>query len=208
MHIAKTFAVATALLGAGTVSASPLTAFEDFESVSPKDTPLASLVTLVGTFTPSAGVPFANVWVASPGYTNFGAGNNPTTSSILVANGDEEWVLELAFAADRFAVDLYLNDLGPATISFFDAADVLIASFTYAADADSSNNFIQLDYVSPTPIVTATWTSTLGGTLNTGWDNVFIAQDGAIPEPASWALLIAGFGLVGTTLRRKTQQTA
>lgn len=26
---------------------------------------------------------------------------------------------------------------------------------------------------------------------------------GAIPEPSSWAMLIAGFGLVGTTLRRR-----
>lgn len=29
----------------------------------------------------------------------------------------------------------------------------------------------------------------------------------AVPEPASWAMLIAGFGLVGATLRRRRQQT-
>lgn len=30
----------------------------------------------------------------------------------------------------------------------------------------------------------------------------------AVPEPASWALMIAGFGLVGATLRRRTAATA
>jgi hypothetical protein len=32
-----------------------------------------------------------------------------------------------------------------------------------------------------------------------------IATTGAIPEPATWAMLIAGFGLVGTALRRRRQ---
>ncbi|HPU16440.1 MAG TPA: PEPxxWA-CTERM sorting domain-containing protein [Polymorphobacter sp.] len=26
---------------------------------------------------------------------------------------------------------------------------------------------------------------------------------GAVPEPASWALMFAGFGMVGTALRRR-----
>jgi hypothetical protein len=36
----------------------------------------------------------------------------------------------------------------------------------------------------------------------------FIRADTTIPEPATWAMLIAGFGLVGTALRRKAAQTA
>lgn len=31
----------------------------------------------------------------------------------------------------------------------------------------------------------------------------FSVEVGAVPEPASWAMLIAGFGLVGATLRRR-----
>ena len=34
-----------------------------------------------------------------------------------------------------------------------------------------------------------------------GVDNVFVG--GAVPEPASWAMLIAGFGLVGASARRR-----
>ncbi|MFN3371119.1 MAG: PEPxxWA-CTERM sorting domain-containing protein [Sphingomonadaceae bacterium] len=34
-------------------------------------------------------------------------------------------------------------------------------------------------------------------------DNVLVTQTAAIPEPATWAMLIAGFGLVGGALRRR-----
>jgi hypothetical protein len=34
-------------------------------------------------------------------------------------------------------------------------------------------------------------------------DNVTLSDTGGVPEPASWALMIAGFGLVGGALRRR-----
>jgi hypothetical protein len=38
---------------------------------------------------------------------------------------------------------------------------------------------------------------------------VFTARlDGGVPEPAAWALMLAGFGLAGAALRRKTRVTA
>ena len=37
----------------------------------------------------------------------------------------------------------------------------------------------------------------------TNWQQSFIPATGAVPEPASWAMLIAGFGLVGATQRRR-----
>nr|WP_295663549.1 PEPxxWA-CTERM sorting domain-containing protein [Polymorphobacter sp.] len=38
------------------------------------------------------------------------------------------------------------------------------------------------------------------------FDNVTLA--GAVPEPASWALMLGGFGLVGSALRRRTATVA
>lgn len=35
-----------------------------------------------------------------------------------------------------------------------------------------------------------------------------LTPSGAIPEPASWALMIAGFGLVGSAMRRRTATVA
>ncbi len=53
-----------------------------------------------------------------------------------------------------------------------------------------------------------------GGGLNSGWGEfsgyvpIYIHADwisGAIPEPATWAMMIAGFGMVGGALRRRRQ---
>lgn len=47
-----------------------------------------------------------------------------------------------------------------------------------------------------------------GGTANqTGFDNVTFGSDrpGAIPEPATWAMMITGFGMAGAVLRRRRQ---
>jgi hypothetical protein len=49
----------------------------------------------------------------------------------------------------------------------------------------------------------------LGDGSFAGNANVFIRSysftSGAVPEPASWAMMIAGFGLVGASMRRRTQ---
>jgi hypothetical protein len=46
-----------------------------------------------------------------------------------------------------------------------------------------------------------------GGTGGTRWGTWIAALDvGGVPEPQSWAMLIAGFGLVGTTMRRRRQK--
>ena len=42
------------------------------------------------------------------------------------------------------------------------------------------------------------------GFFNLGVDNVSInAVGGAVPEPATWAMMIAGFGIVGASMRRR-----
>ena len=45
------------------------------------------------------------------------------------------------------------------------------------------------------------------GFFNQGVDNVSILTN-AVPEPASWALMIAGFGLVGGAMRRRSTKVA
>jgi hypothetical protein len=43
----------------------------------------------------------------------------------------------------------------------------------------------------------------LSGFLGIVIDNVSIAEAGVVPEPASWAMLLAGFGLTGAMMRRR-----
>jgi|GEM_PF-3908444 len=46
------------------------------------------------------------------------------------------------------------------------------------------------------------------GTINEGWSITFTTGSGAgaVPEPASWAMLIGGFALAGGAIRRKRVQ--
>jgi hypothetical protein len=201
MRLIAGLATAAALLASASPAAA-LTITETFETLAPKDTPLPFLVSPVGTFTGQAGSPFQNVFIASPGYSNFGPGNNPTTSSVLVANGDESFDVTLAFASSTVSMDVYLNDLGPATVEFFNGASSL-ATFTFFADALSSNNFQTISLTHFVPITRFTFNSTNGGQLNTGLDNVTIT---AVPEPAAWALMIGGFALAGLGLRRQAKR--
>jgi hypothetical protein len=54
-----------------------------------------------------------------------------------------------------------------------------------------------------------TFTSLTLRTSNTEfWSGLTIGTDGVVPEPATWALLIAGFGFVGAALRRRRSTAA
>ncbi len=45
-------------------------------------------------------------------------------------------------------------------------------------------------------------------TIPSGYTDGTIAVTNAVPEPATWAMMIAGFGLVGFAARRRTAATA
>jgi len=45
-----------------------------------------------------------------------------------------------------------------------------------------------------------------GGAGNIGWDDVTLTT-GAVPEPATWAMMIAGFGMVGFSLRSRRKHS-
>ena len=97
-------------------SAASTTVLEDFEGITPKDTPLASFVSNGVTYTGLAGAPSPNVWVASPGYSNFGAGvAQPTSTSILTANGDEDFTIDFSTPPLAVGFDVYFNGLGTVT---------------------------------------------------------------------------------------------
>ena len=182
---------------------------ETFESLGPKDVSLATVVSPVGTFNPAAGGA-GNVFISSPGYTNYGAGNNPTTTSILTANGDESFEFLLAAPASAVFMDVYLNDLGPATLRFFNGATE-IGMFGFLANGNSADNFIAqvgFNFGNANQITRVTFLSTLGGQLNTGLDNVTVTFAGEVPEPSAWALLIAGFGVVGGAMRARRKRMA
>lgn len=172
---------------------------ETFESVPfAKDAAYPNFTIAGNTYTALGGT---NVWVASPGYPNFGAGPNPTTTSILTANGDENFFIQ--FLTGQYAVgfDVYYNGLGPATASFFNGA-TLLGSITYnGAAALGFNGFVASQ---ATPVTGVEWISTLGGRLNTGVDNIALVSVTATPEPATLLLVATGFAGLAILRRRRT----
>jgi hypothetical protein len=173
---------------------------ETFEVVPfAKDVAFATF-TIAGTqYTGQAGT---NVYVSSPGFTNYGAGLNPTTSSILTANGDENFLLQ--FLSPYYAVgfDVYYNGLGPATASFYNGS-TLLGSISYNGAAFLGFN----GYVaSSAPVTSVQFVSTFGGRLNTGLDNISLVAVAPVPEPASMTLFATG--IAGIALLRRRRSTA
>lgn len=71
--------------------------------------------------------------------------------------------------------------------------------FTYTVDGHSSS-FDANGSTQISSVILQGYNS--GNSYDIHWDNLN-ATSGAVPEPASWALMVGGFGLVGGAMRRR-----
>ena len=87
--------------------------------------------------------------------------------------------------------------LGDGSFNSGTSGIISIPEYTYIQDRQISGAGLNLP------------TGVFGGYGENGILEVsFSTGSGAVPEPANWALMIVGFGLVGTTLRRRAAITA
>ncbi len=181
---------------------------EDFETAAPKDVQLGSLSRASGTYFALQGG--HAIVVASSGYDNFGAGVSPTVSAVLTANDTENFRGTLGDPTLAYGFDVLLSDFYTTTVvSFFSASSALLGSLSFAADADATNNARFAGITSATPVSYFTFVSTGPNVQNSGIDNIRALPGGAplpgaVPEPATWALLLGGFAMTGVALRRRT----
>jgi hypothetical protein len=65
---------------------------------------------------------------------------------------------------------------------------------------DGGEKFAFVNFLSSTPFDTIEFHQTGGGFE---FDNLTVGSPAAVPEPASWAMMIVGFGTVGAAMRRR-----
>jgi hypothetical protein len=122
----------------------------------------------------------------------------------------------------RYLFDLDVKEL-PCTAVVFCYNQVQVSKdFDFEVAIGDLNRFLSPDGVDLAFVSTIAMDTFLGGYLKPGavfnmasaltWDGDLsliyvydptVAAPGGVPEPASWALLIAGFGLAGARLRRR-----
>ncbi|NEQ36819.1 MAG: hypothetical protein F6K40_11240 [Okeania sp. SIO3I5] len=174
------------------------TLVEDFEDFPQKAFPekreiFASFVSNGNTYTGLAGVPYLNVGVAAPGFTNFGV--PITTTSILTANGDEDFTVEFGIPTEAVGFNTYLNAFGPATVSVFGHTG-LLDTFVLSHDPTTVGF---LGILASEEISSIRWTTVRGGSINTGIDNIVQGtkiESASTPEPTS-ALSLVVLGVLG-----------
>ncbi len=108
---------------------------------------------------------------------------------------------------ETFGVDGQINDgrvtwNGPLVLNFGgESLTITLGNATFNAGADSSHQDVQdcysNDCLNPGQWNDADVTATFTQTINAG-----------VPEPASWALMIGGFGMTGVMLRRRRSSVA
>jgi hypothetical protein len=225
---APAIAAATLLLTAGAASASVnLITFEEPGLVAMSNSPGSAV---------SAGAQLSNQFLATLG-ASFSSGASyvavvdhgfpsltPTPPNIIGGTGadgrlDYSAVIRVAFfdpanTADQATTDhvRVLGDLfglgsGTVTMNAFDRFGGFLGS---VSDTDNhplgQGPVLQLN-LAGIQSVTFSGTSGTVGFDNFEFDTV-TAVGGGVPEPASWALTIAGFGLAGAALRRRRRTPA
>lgn len=159
--------------------------------------------------------------------TKFGAGS--TSSATIV--GPNTSLIQISNGSVPSRIELYSGFTGPTSFGPSSATSGASTIFSHAflfsgssagASGDVGRMGLPENYVSGTALGTNTATfngsfASLGltrGTYNWTWGTGATADSftvnigpavapGAVPEPATWAMLILGFGAVGGALRRR-----
>ncbi|PZU50012.1 MAG: hypothetical protein DI568_04320 [Sphingomonas sp.] len=141
---------------------------------------------------------------------NLGAGAHITALeySVTLTAFDPSWLSEMSLLSSNtsgtggFYLTPGLGDDEWGTASYAEFGDLVSFGLDFTTDADG---LMWLDFfesfddeeINPDGV----WNGTLTFTYTPGTPT----GGGVVPEPAAWAMMIAGFGLVGASLRRRRQ---
>ena len=216
MHnIIRSLVAGTLLISAGTVSAAVVTL--DFEGI-PNSSP-------VGTYYAAGGYVFSPATLALVDADAGGSGNfanEPSPNTIMFFLDSNSALLDVAAGFDTgFSFYYTSSTSAPVNVwSGLGGTGTLLATLNLSAQynagctGDPSGDFCNFSPIGVTFVGTA-HSIDFGGTAGfTGYDNITFGSStpgnpgGTVPEPATWALMITGFGLVGSALRRRRTTVA
>lgn len=140
--------------------------------------------------------------------------NEPSPDTIMFFLDANNAVLNVAAGFDTGFSFFYTSSTA-ATVTVYDGLNAtgnvlatinLVAQHTQNCVGDPGGTFCHWD---PIGVAFAGIAKSIdfGGTANqTGYDNItFGSKDPGVPEPASWAMMLTGFGLAGFAMRRRTK---
>jgi hypothetical protein len=131
----------------------------------------------------------------------------PTGSFVTVGFTDETVI-------DGVGNDIFIGEIGAngERANVFVSSDFVNFTFLGVAQDDITTAFdlASIGFASPVRAIKIVGLDNFGASF--GFDVTFIqvlpGSIGGVPEPASWAMLIAGFGLVGAMQRRRATVAA
>lgn len=181
---------------------------------------------VAGNYPGAADSPYQGYWVNESGGQNFLVGFSLAQATqisglrILMGNG-------YGNVGDSVQIKIRAASGGaPAAVNLYSFADTIDTSVSYANANAVTSNFAAISLAAgnyyigmSSNIGSGVWASYGPSTTNDQWqlsgDNLGFQPDirdlafqvigdaGAVPEPAAWALMLGGFGLAGTAMRRR-----
>lgn len=110
---------------------------------------------------------------------------------------------EGAIVPDQLSLGEFFQPTGAVPIQYSVAMDWIALSFT-----SGGNTYYGYAEVGGSTLYRLGYNDTPGGSIATGEDFRELNPSGSVPEPASWAMMITGFGLVGGAARRTRRAVA
>lgn len=139
-----------------------------------------------------------SLYVCAPSCGNFGMG--ATQSKVLTSNGDENFTLSFMEPVYQLGLDTYINAYGDGYLAVYDSLGDFVATYTISHDYREVGFF---GLISDIGISAVNWTSTAGGSVNTGIDNIRLASGSvSVNEPQSWLMMCFAFAGLAWTRKK------
>lgn len=139
--------------------------------------------------------------LTAPNYNSAGFPPNSGVNVVYTPTG----IIEFVFATRMSDVGAFITANGSVTLSAYQGATLLGTTVLAGNNANGNGQANLFVTYTGGSITRMTFT---GLANNYTLDDVHYAQRGAIPEPATWAMMLVGFGAAGGALRYRQRRVS